>query len=561
MLRMNRLTLFLNFLTSMFHECDYIETQPIVPSIWEISIYTLNWNSETKIRRYLDNIKNRSTKFIGSFFTRELLSKDEHIFNELILLETFPSFVFDSRALIKAKVEGLYFFANTCDCRYMYNELMFSECYLIGATEYKLHSSNQMSIYDIVRSKASAQSNCAFAKFPGSFSAMDDLVSPSGHALRMYVEFERGNASICMFIFKILSNFFSTKTTRIVKPETYFPSNNKDSWLGLISNRFSMLKERLERSDDDIWHSVDEWSLGYISAGLLLECDMSVVREISSFIKRNVQCELKGREIFNFLQRGWSQGKGPAPRIPRHTMRNPIDNLYIRKIVASYKLLRSINANDYIRWILSANKNNKDKIWRLAVFSLGLDKSARDYMIHLSYIRTLSNLFPHHDASKRTLLELILNSVIIYSPNDAGWAKIPHLLSNDHHPEYHVYNRILPNLLTKIYSSNDFEEIYIDLLNASKLNKETSVSIEIPFTNYDEFAVDILARRWQLMFPFERAIKRTQLESVYQYGMKHKNIDITLLENSITKILRHRDIYLRRDVECNLRSEKLDIFP
>lgn len=93
---------------------------------------------------------------------------------------------------------------------------------------------------------------------------MDNLVSLSGHALRMYIEFENGNASLCMFIYKILSNFFSTKSTRIVKPDTYFPSNNEDSWLGHISELFSMIKERLERSDEDVWHSVEEWSLGYM---------------------------------------------------------------------------------------------------------------------------------------------------------------------------------------------------------------------------------------------------------------------------------------------------------
>lgn len=58
----------------MFHECDYIETEPLVLPSWEVSIYTLNWNREDKIRRYLERIRNRSVKFVGSFFTKELLN-------------------------------------------------------------------------------------------------------------------------------------------------------------------------------------------------------------------------------------------------------------------------------------------------------------------------------------------------------------------------------------------------------------------------------------------------------------------------------------------------------
>lgn len=114
-----------------------------------------------------------------------MLSDQEFQFNELMLLEFFPCFVFDSRALVPAKVEGLYFFANTRDCRYMDNELLFSECFLIGATEYDLHSNDQMSAYDDIRSQVSNLDGAKFPKFPIAFSVAEDLVSPSGHALRM----------------------------------------------------------------------------------------------------------------------------------------------------------------------------------------------------------------------------------------------------------------------------------------------------------------------------------------------------------------------------------------
>lgn len=250
--------LFLNFLTSMFHECDYIKTKPLIPSIWEIAICNMNWKNDDKLRRYFHRLTNDHVKFIGSFYSNDLLTRDEFPFNEIILLETFPSPVFDSRAIIQAKLDGLYFFANTCDCRYINNELIFSECYMISATEYNLHSNNQMSIYNVVRSEAATKAMAVFPKFLKSFSVSDTLVSPSGHALRMFVEHSNSNASLWMFVHKILSNFFNSKPLWVVNHSVYFPTN------------FDMRPERLERTEDTVWHSVEEWLLGYIPAGILL---------------------------------------------------------------------------------------------------------------------------------------------------------------------------------------------------------------------------------------------------------------------------------------------------
>lgn len=359
-------TLFLNFLTSMFHECDYIEKMPLVLPDWEIALYTLNWNSEDKLKRYFDSIKQRDVKFIGSFFTKELLSNEEYTFNEILLLNYFPGLVFDSRALISAKLEGLYFFTNSCDCRYMYNELMFSECYLIGATEYNLHSSNQMSIYDSIRCDVSSEARCVFPKFPQSFSAMDELTSPSGHALRMYVEYELGNASLCMFVYKILSNFYSTKQSRVLSRQVHFPEEDARTWFGHISPRFSMIKDRLERADETVWHSLTEWILGYRAAGKLLKCDFKAIEEITNFLRHSVQCDLKGKEIFNYLQLGWTQGKGTHVRILRPKLRTIIENPYIKNIISCYGSLRKVKTEDHLDWILNAGKNKNDRAWKQA---------------------------------------------------------------------------------------------------------------------------------------------------------------------------------------------------
>ncbi|CAB3252779.1 unnamed protein product [Arctia plantaginis] len=247
--------LFLNFITSIYRECDYIDEPPLIKPVWEIALYTLNWNSDSKLRRYFRRISNDSVRFIGSFFLKTLLAEGEYAFPEHILLREFPSMVFDSRALIKAKIEGLYLFANTVVCRCMHNETVFSESYLIRSTEYGLHRSGKMPLYDEARTKESAKIGHVFAKFPNIFSANENLISPSGHSLRMFIEYVRNNASLCMFVYKIISNFLHVNGRRINEQyrEMLFPSTT-NSWIYELSSRISNTPYRLERADDALWH-------------------------------------------------------------------------------------------------------------------------------------------------------------------------------------------------------------------------------------------------------------------------------------------------------------------
>lgn len=69
--------------------------------------------------------------------------------------------------------------------------------------------------YDNARTDLLLARGSVFAKFPNVFSLEDDIVSPSGHALGMGIEYSRGRASLVMFILKILSNFHSHGTNKI----------------------------------------------------------------------------------------------------------------------------------------------------------------------------------------------------------------------------------------------------------------------------------------------------------------------------------------------------------
>lgn len=154
----------------------------------------------------------------------------------------------------------------------------------------------------------------------------------------------------------MLSNFYSTKPSRINNVSSFFPNEEAHCWLGEISERFQMRVDRLERAESTIWHSVREWCLGYASASLLLERCHDVAQKVSRFLERNVSCELKGQEIFEFYQKGWPMTRDVAVRIPRHAFETEISSLYIKKICSIYKQAKRLNVADFCTWTLSAQK-------------------------------------------------------------------------------------------------------------------------------------------------------------------------------------------------------------
>nr|APG79109.1 hypothetical protein 1 [Hubei lepidoptera virus 4] len=556
--------IFLNFMTSMYRECDYIEEPPLIKTKWEIALFTLNWNHPEKIDRYFSRIYDSDVRFIGSFFTKDLLSPSEYEFDEQILIQRYASFVFDSRALIAAKVEGLYLFANTIDCRYMYNELIFSECYLIGATEYSLHSRNKMSEYDICRSEEAATRGLKFAKFPVAFSLADDIISPSGHSLRMFIEFVECRASLVMFIHKILSNFYSSGRNKLAsdRVKEFVHDKDNDCWLSELSERFIIERINLERAESTVWHSLIEWIIGYRSALHLIKGAKSeIVEHIETFLSSTIKCDLKGTEIYQFRQKSLTSDKNP-PLLPRHQVRGEIVDPYLIKVAKVYKKLRLVQIPDWARWLVTFKHKTNTNEWQWAVLSLGLDMSARDLFIHTAYIRTISNRYNAHDASKNTLLELILNAILINVPGAASWAAIPHYLANTHHPQHEFLKQRYPTALARLATMNAFEDVYTLLINiASECATISPQMDDAPFSNYEELAVDLIARRWQKIFPFERVVTRQQLSNVQEYAFRYKNVDMNTLHVAVESVLSNKEVYLKRDVEQTLASVQRDLFP
>lgn len=557
--------LFLNFMTSIYRECDYIEEPALIDSRWEVALYTLNWNETNKLIRYYTRIQENKTRFVGSFFTQDMLGEGEHEFDESLLINTFPSFVFDSRALIPAKIEGLYFFANTIECRYMYNELIFSECYLIGATEYQLHSQNRMTEYDNARMVISKSKGMVFAKFPTNFSVSDEIVSPSGHSLRMFIEFISCKASLMMFLYKIISNFYSTGRTKIAsdKRKMLFHDEDNECWLPEISERFVIEKVHLENCESTLWHSLTEWIIGYQSAVYLMKGKKEkVVEEVENFLRTVIKCDLKGAEIFRFSQRSMISEGRSSVAVPRHTLKISIDDPYIIKVIKVYKKLKQVKITDWAGWLVFPKPRTYLNEWQWAVTTLGIDASARDWYVHSAYVRTISNKYNAHDASKNSLLELVLNSIIMKSPANAHWAAIPHYIANSHHPQHPFLKKRHADILGRISVMDAFEDIYTLLTNVYSSCQEISPHMDTEhFENYGELAVDLIARRWQKVFPFERVLTREQLCNVQEYAFRYKNVDMQQLHEAVSLALESKEFYLKRDVEDKLANMMTALYP
>nr|AQU42771.1 VP4 [Morris orbivirus] len=555
--------LFINFICSIYRKCDYIDMPPLVSPKWEIALFTLNWNPPAKIMRYLDRIYHCEVKFIGSFFTGKRLTDQEYAFPEHLLLSRFPSIVFDSRALINAKLEGLYFFANEPNCALMDNELIFSESYLIGSTEYNLHAMGQMPHYDIARSIQCEKSGYIFPKFPNLFSASDNILSPSGHAMRMFIEHTYDSASLCMFAFKILSNFFRTGSGRISPAlvNKLFPIVS-NSWLASISPNFIPRKIRLERADDTVWHSKAEWIIGYKAGHQISNKYRDALEEAINFLEIAIHCDLKGIEIFKFRQLGWQKASAAALRLPKLKRVTGFHDMRIINIARLYTDLKKLNLQDYASWILNPSNNSKTPIWKRAVFSLSLDKYAREYFIHTAYVMTLDHTAVSHNKSGRSILELCLRAISEDNPSYLSWTRIPYILSNDFHPLHALYKSLLPDLLVRLHVMDDFIQICEILLASKRRIEESTLSSEPSLSiHYHGLALELMARNWREQYPFSRVLTHNQISNVQHMPETRSNVCRILLDDAIKLIIDPSKFYLKREVESHLSAISGRMYP
>lgn len=187
------------------------------------------------------------------------MGDDPYPFPEGAVLSRNLGIVLDSRSFIKAKLDGLYFVISDHLLILMNEEIYTSETYKIRRTEYAVANRSRTPAYDISRISACEERR---VRFPVSFSISEKLVSPSGHALRMTLEYMDGNASIALMAQKIVNNFRNYKRSFVGQDVGMLISDPRTSTFANILRHLGSSKVSLERSPSSIWHSKLEWILG-----------------------------------------------------------------------------------------------------------------------------------------------------------------------------------------------------------------------------------------------------------------------------------------------------------
>lgn len=255
------------YLTSRVRSGDYLSLESNFKIKEEIFLFTLNHKSAERVLLRLKKLKKDGVGYFGSFFTGDSLETDSFLFPEGEFLLNGLGTIFDSRSIINAKIECLYFFVSELVLDLFANELQTSETYLIRSSKFDLLSSGESSEYDDIRKEIAKANGMVFPKFPENFSLSDALIYPSGHAFRVAIEAIAGRASLGMLALKILYNFRQIKLSNVrrfsvCKEKMRYDTSN---YLEIFKNDAPTRKVyELERKC--IWHSLDEWKMGLQAA-------------------------------------------------------------------------------------------------------------------------------------------------------------------------------------------------------------------------------------------------------------------------------------------------------
>lgn len=379
-------SLLANALVARYRQCDYIREESYDHSSGEVVLFSMNHNPPGSVVTYLKELKRRKKPYFVSFFTEIARGDDPYLFPEGEALSEGLGTVLDSRSIIPAKIEGIYFLL--CDSMndLFKEEEYTSETYRIRKTEYALNTRSRSAVYDSARVQACAEVGADFPKFPRSFGIADALLSPSGRALRMAIEFFNGNISIAMFTEKIICNFRNVARKYVksgfgrsqVKPE--------DSHFASTLRNHGKVSSHIERSDHAIWHSVREWPVG-MNSSLKVQTPSLYHREQSLtylMVCFNVRVPESNERFYRnaFL----TQSPLTAPRRTRASrVEAELDDGSLLNVCCLlWRTLRENADLSPVYWLSRKDPNPRTaSVWREVIYKLRADACARDYMSRL----------------------------------------------------------------------------------------------------------------------------------------------------------------------------------
>lgn len=517
-----------NYLISRVRTGDYLSLESNFVIQEEIFLFTINHNSPEKILFRLNELRKKGIRYFGSFFTGSAMNGDPFRFPEGEFLLNGLGVIFDSRSIINAKIESLYFFISDALMELYSNELQTSETHLIMSTEFDVLAAGEPHVYDEIRRKVSKTKGMIFPKFPEIFSLSDRLVSPSGHALRVAAEAILGRASLGMLALKILYNFRSVKLSNVRRFGVCRESVKLVSshYRGILKADASSRK-LYEKEKKCIWHSLEEWKLGIESALHYMVNDDPVMRSgfasIQEFLTKCIAHRGDGLEIENFLSKNPSLS--PISERALRSAAPSSQSLSTKSLEHLFEDLFKYAARDKNRnWAMwSLRPGNDDEgmmLWRALVSRARIDAMGRDYYVHTSYMSALNPEYDKHDLSKTNWLEFVLGSFARAAPGNVKYPHLLHFFNNKHHPEYSYLRTFANGLEDTLGSLKTFREILSHLetlslrLYAYEKDLPESYYADVDQLDYKEFLYDLLARTWQLDHSNYRMVNKEQLSRI-----------------------------------------------
>ncbi|KAI4474907.1 hypothetical protein M0802_015386 [Mischocyttarus mexicanus] len=278
---------------------NYMLCAPFPESECDINLFTINRNKTPEIRMYMTDERPK----IVSYFTKSHLEAEEYEFKEEELLDLRFHSVCDTRSFIQVKLEGLYLVTDKVIS--MYNdEYRFSETHLIKGVYHEIVKQYGAYKYDEAKMRGARLEGCASARPPMCFSLAEELCSPSGHVMRTLFEYERGRASLFMFLDKMICNHHFSITGRSRTASIRALVHGGGRSVKAKSFMFDQLNKKygvIENESRYLWHSALEIVAGIRAYIVLTEPNPG--RDYNRIIEQLrgvLESKKSGSEIYRF---------------------------------------------------------------------------------------------------------------------------------------------------------------------------------------------------------------------------------------------------------------------
>lgn len=154
-------------------------------------------------------------------------------------------------------------------------------------------------MYNDVREEAAAMVG-VFFKEGVPFSFGDNLISVSGHMMRMALLYAEGRCSFWRWLCKVNSNIHSVLKRRGASKSEMLDESSFSEYLHVRPRVLGSA----ERAEKNLWHTKDEWVSGFIAASKFyssLPYEIGLIKELVIFFP-SLEDRI-GEEVYEFRQK------------------------------------------------------------------------------------------------------------------------------------------------------------------------------------------------------------------------------------------------------------------